>query len=74
MAEEQIEISPEEEARLRWEQVLRGKSTTVVETVAIIEESNVVEDVAVEPESIDDSPEAVLARLYKDTAKAQRNT
>lgn len=65
MAEEQIELTPEEEARLKWEQLLRGKSTVVVETTPIVEESDEVEDVAVEPESVDDSAEAVLARLFK---------
>jgi hypothetical protein len=69
MAEEQIELTPEEEARIRWEQLLRGKPTAAVEPV-VEESAEVVEEVAKEALVIDNGPEAVLARLYKSMVAA----
>lgn len=69
MAEEQIELTPEEEARIRWEQLLRGKPTVAVEPV-VEESAEVVEEVAKEALVIDNGPEAVLARLYKSMVAA----
>ena len=67
MADTQIELTPEEEARIKWEQLLRGKSAVVVDTVVVTEEVEEPEEVEVVPEVLDDSAEAVLARLYKST-------
>lgn len=72
MAEEQIELTPEEEARIRWEQLLRGKPTVAVEPVLDEEESVEAEEEEVDlaPVVIDNGPEAVLARLYKSMVAA----
>ena len=67
MADTQIELTPEEEARIKWEQLLRGKSAVVADTVVVTEEVEEPEEVEVVPEVLDDSAEAVLARLYKST-------
>ena len=67
MADTQIELTPEEEARIKWEQLLRGKSAVVIDTVVVTEEVEEPEEVEVVPEVLDDSAEAVLARLYKST-------
>lgn len=71
MAEVQVELTSEEESRTKWEQLLRGKSVAVNEPVPVEEESaeavEVVEDIV--PEVIEDSPEAVLARLFKSMVK-----
>ena len=67
MDESQVDIDPEAEARTRWEQVLRGKSTVAVDPVPVEEITEVVE---VAPVVIDNGPEAVLARLYKSMVAA----
>ena len=69
MAETQLELTPEEEARIRWEQVLRGKPVGVVEPAPEMEEVIVVEETIAAPEVIENSPEAVLARLFKSMIK-----
>jgi hypothetical protein len=71
MAEAQIELTPEEEARIKWEQLLRGKPTVVVDTVP---EEEAVEEALEEPTEpevivVDNSQEAVLAKLYKSMIK-----
>jgi hypothetical protein len=71
MAEAQIELTPEEEARIKWEQLLRGKPTVVVGTVP---EEEAVEEALEEPTEpevivVDNSQEAVLAKLYKSMIK-----
>ena len=70
MAETQIELTPEEEARIKWEQLLRGKTVVVDEPVPVVEESTEVQDIAIASEEIEYSPEAVLARLFKSMVKA----
>jgi hypothetical protein len=67
MADAEVELTPEEEARIKWEQLLRGKSAVVVDTVVVTEEVDELEEIEAVPEVIDDSAEAVLARLYKST-------
>jgi hypothetical protein len=71
MADTQVELTPEEEARIKWEQLLRGKSAVVVDTVVVTEEVEEPEEVEVVPEVTDDSSEAVLARLYKSTKNSK---
>jgi hypothetical protein len=71
MVEEQVELTPEEEARIKWEQLLRGKPTVVVDTVP---EEEAVEEALEEPTEpevivVDNSQEAVLAKLYKSMIK-----
>jgi|LakMenEpi03Aug12_release.lakeMendotaPanAssembly.Ray.scaffolds.fasta_scaffold245892_4 hypothetical protein len=70
MAEEEIELTPEEEARIKWEQLLRGKSTVAVEPEPVEESAEVVEEAVKEPLVIDNGREAVLARLYKSMVAA----
>lgn len=72
MAEEEIELTPEDEARIKWEQVLRGKPTVVIEPVPVEEETTEITETEVEtaPVVIDNGPEAVLARLYKSMVAA----
>ena len=72
MAEEELELTPEEEARIKWEQVLRGKPAVVVEPVLVEEETT--EEMLLELTEpvvivVDNSPEAVLAKLYKSMIK-----
>jgi len=65
MAEAQLELTPEEEARIKWESLLLGKTQAVVELTPVIEEPS--EEIPDALETVDvpeDSPEAVLARLY----------
>lgn len=71
MVEEQVELTPEEEARIKWEQVLRGKPTVVVDTMPDEEALEELPTEPTEPEVIivDNSPEAVLAGLYKSMIK-----
>lgn len=71
MDETQVDIDPEAEARTRWEQVLRGKSTVAVEPVPVEEITEITEtEVETAPVVIDNGPEAVLARLYKSMVAA----
>jgi len=63
MAEAQIELTPEEEARIKWQSVLLGKTQAVVEPVLVEEELTETEETA--PLVLDNGPEAVLARLHK---------
>jgi hypothetical protein len=70
MAEEEIELTPEEEARIKWEQLLRGKSTVAVEPEPVEESAEVLEEAVKEPLVIDNGREAVLARLYKSMVAA----
>jgi hypothetical protein len=70
MAEEEIELTPEEEARIKWEQLLRGKSTVAVEPETVEESAEVVDEAVKEPLVIDNGREAVLARLYKSMVAA----
>ena len=72
MAEEEIELTPEDEARIKWEQVLRGKPTVVVDPAPVEEETTEITETEVEtaPVVIDNGPEAVLARLYKSIVAA----
>jgi hypothetical protein len=69
MAEAQIELTPEEEARIKWESVLLGKTQAVVEPDPIVEEIAEPE-VETAPLVIDNGPEAVLARMYKNMVAA----
>jgi hypothetical protein len=69
MAEELIDLTPEEVSRLKWEQLLRGKPVVVVESVPEVEEVIVVEEPIAISEVTDDSVEAVLARLHKSMTK-----
>ena len=70
MAEAEVELTPEEEARIKWEQLLRGKSTVAVEPEPVEESADVVEEAVKEPLVIDNGREAVLARLYKSMVAA----
>jgi hypothetical protein len=70
MAEAVVELTPEEEARIKWEQLLRGKSTVAVEPEPVEESAEVVEEAVKEPLVIDNGREAVLARLYKSMVAA----
>jgi hypothetical protein len=70
MAEAEVELTPEEEARIKWEQLLRGKSTVAVEPEPVEESAEVVEEAVKEPLVIDNGREAVLARLYKSMVAA----
>jgi hypothetical protein len=70
MVEEQVELTPEEEARIKWEQLLRGKSTVAVEPEPVEESAEVLEEAVKEPLVIDNGREAVLARLYKSMVAA----
>jgi hypothetical protein len=70
MAEAEVELTPEEEARIKWEQLLRGKSTVAVEPEPVEESAEVVEETVKEPLVIDNGREAVLARLYKSMVAA----
>lgn len=69
MAEVQVEITPEEEARIKWQNLLLGKSQAVVEPDPVIEEPSEEIPTALE-EVAEDSPEAVLSQLYKSMLKA----
>tara|TARA_R110000772_G_scaffold1566_9_gene5378 strand:- start:20841 stop:21050 length:210 start_codon:yes stop_codon:yes gene_type:complete len=69
MAEAQIELTPEEEARIKWEQLLRGKPTVVDEPMPVEELVELAVEEAL-PVVIDNGPEAVLARLYKSMVAA----
>jgi len=69
MAETQIALTPEEESRIKWEQLLRGKPVVVDDPTPAVEESIEVEDIAIAPDEIEDTPEAVLARLFKSMVK-----
>ena len=66
MAEVQVEFTSEEEARIKWEQLLRGKSIAVDEPALVEEDAKGTEKV---PEVIEDSPEAVLSQLFKSMVK-----
>jgi hypothetical protein len=68
MAEAQIELTPEEEARIKWESVLLGKTQAVVEPEPVEEIAE--PEVETAPLVIDNGPEAVLARLYKNMVAA----
>lgn len=65
MAEAQIELTPEEEARIKWQSVLLGKTQAVVEPVLVEEELTETEEEETAPLVLDNGPEAVLARLHK---------
>ena len=70
MAETQIELTPEEESRLRWENLLLGKAQAVVESISVIDEPNEEIPPALETiEVVEDSPEAILSQLYKSMLK-----
>lgn len=68
MAEVQSELTPEEEARIKWEQLLQGKSVAADDSVPA---EDLVETMPSEPvlDVVDNSPEAVLAKLYKSMIK-----
>lgn len=69
MADAQIELTPEEEARIKWESLLLGKTQAVDEPVLVKEEIAETE-VETAPLVIDNGPEAVLARLHKSMVAA----
>jgi len=72
MAEVQVEFTPEEEARIKWQNLLLGKTQAVVEPDPVIEEP--IEEIPDALETVDvpeDSPEAVLSQLYKSMIKAK---
>jgi hypothetical protein len=74
MAEPQIELTPEEEARIKWESLLLGKTQAVVEPVIVEEVVEAsVEGTTVAPEEIEDSPEAVLSQLFKSMVKGVKD-
>ena len=69
MDEAQVELTPEEEARIKWEQLLRGKPTVVEPTpIEEVVEATVKPTIVLRP-VIDNSDEAVLARLHKSMKK-----
>jgi hypothetical protein len=70
MAEVQVEFTPEDEARIKWQNLLLGKTQAVVDEPApAVEET--IELVAVSgAEVVEDSPEAILAQLFKSMKKA----
>ena len=75
MAEVQEEFTPEEEARIKWKNLLLGKTEAVVEPAPVEEEiaETEVESTVVVPEVIEDSPEAVLSQLYKSMLKGVKD-
>jgi len=70
MAEAQVEFTPEEEARIKWENLLLGKSQAAGKPT--LAEEELVDEPVVEPAVpvIEESPEAVLSQLYKSMLKA----
>ena len=74
MAEVQEEFTPEEEeARIKWKNLLLGSAKAVDETVPAEEEQvaeAIVQAPVVMPEVVENSPESVLSQLYKSMLKA----
>jgi hypothetical protein len=74
MAEVQVELTPEEEARIKWESLLLGKTQAVVEPAPAEEEITEPEvEGIVAPEIVEDSPEAVLSQLFKSMVKGVKD-
>jgi hypothetical protein len=69
MAEVQVELTSEEESRIKWESLLLGKTQAVVEPVPVEEQITEIEGTVEVPEEIEDSPEAVLSQLFKSMVK-----
>lgn len=69
MAEVQVEFTSEEEARIKWENLLLGKTHAVVKPTPATEE--LIDEPVIEPAIIvmEDSPEAVLSQLFKSMVK-----
>jgi hypothetical protein len=68
MTDVQTEIEVEIETKNKWDQLLRGTTQAVVEPDPVVEEiSESEEEISVE--ITEDSPEAVLAQLYKSMIK-----
>lgn len=67
MTEAQKELTPEEEARIKWESLLLGRTQAVVDAVPAEEVTTEaeVEDTELVPDVIEDSPEATLSQLFK---------
>ena len=74
MAEVQVELTSEEESRIKWESLLLGKTQAVVDPAPAEEAVEVkVEAATVTPEVIEDSPEAVLSQLFKSMVKGVKD-
>jgi len=80
MTEVQAEFTPEEEARIKWKDLLLGTTQVVVETAPVEEQiaeaevkDTVVAPKVVAPEVEEDSPEAVLSQLYKSMLKGVKD-